>query len=429
MKIGIVGTGIAGMACGHYLKEAADVSFYERNDYAGGHTNTVTVASPAAEEGIHIDTGFMVFNHITYPYLLNLFNELQIPTYPTKMSFSVQVLPDKLEYSGSGLNGLFAQRKNIFNVRHIKMLNQIARFNRESMKMLDKEEYSDYTLERYIIENNFGGDMLWRYLIPMSTAIWSTPMKSMVDFPAQTLINFFYNHGFLGLHTQHQWYTVSGGSRTYCDKIMAPFKDNIFLNDPIAKIVRNYKSNTAGDSKVMIATASGRQAEYDKVIVACHADEALAMLDAPTEYEKRLLGKFRYEKNLATLHTDGSVMPQNKRVWSSWNTRVEEINGKMHGSCTYWMNSLQNLPGTTNFFVTLNDPDHINQSKILKRIEYTHPLFDREAIKAQKELPQLNENGQVYFCGSYFKYGFHEDALASAVVLCKKIKPSVPDGK
>lgn len=416
MKIAIIGTGIAGMGCGHFLKNNAEIFFYEKNDYAGGHTNTITVDEDGQK--VHIDTGFMVFNHVTYPNLIKLFDELKVPTFKTDMSFSVQYVPDKLEYCGSGLNGLFAQRKNIFSLRHIKMLNQIGRFNKESIRILDKPEYTDYTLERYIKENKFGEDMLWRYLIPMSAAVWSTPMDKMLEFPVQTLIRFFYNHGFLGLNTQHQWYTVTGGSHTYRDIIMAPFKDRIFLNDPAVKVSRR-------NNKAVVVTRNGKEAEYDKVIIASHGDEALALLDAPTPDEKRLLGKFHYQKNIATLHTDESIMPKNKKVWSSWNYRVEEKNGKMEASCIYWMNSLQKVSKKKNYFVSINDPGNVDKSKVLKVIDYTHPLFDVGAAKAQSELQTLNKTGPVYFCGSYFRYGFHEDALMSAVELCKKLAPEM----
>src|SRR6185312_3349783 len=277
MKIAIVGTGIAGMACGHFLQKQADIFFYEKNDYPGGHTNTITVNEDGKD--VFIDTGFMVFNHVTYPNLIKLFAELKAPSFPTSMSFSVQYKPNGLEYCGSGLNGLFAQRKNIFNPRHIKMLKQIARFNEESIKILDKPEYDNYTLGQYMTKKGFGEDMLWRYLIPMSSAVWSTPMDKMLDFPVQTLVRFFYNHGFLGLNTQHQWYTVTNGSKTYRDIIMAPFKDKISLNDPVVKVSRR-------NGKAVVCTKSGIETEYDKVIIAAHGDEALGMLDSPTADEQ-----------------------------------------------------------------------------------------------------------------------------------------------
>jgi len=413
MKIAIVGTGIAGMACGHFLQKNADIFFYEKNDYVGGHTNTITIDEDG--QPVYVDTGFMVFNHVTYPHLTKLFADLNVPTFATSMSFSVQHLASKLEYCGSGLNGLFAQRKNIFSAKHIRMLKQIARFNEESIKILDDPNYANHSLAQYIKEKGFGEDMLWKYLIPMSSAVWSTPMDKMLDFPAQTLIRFFYNHGFLGLDTQHQWYTVTKGSQAYREIIMAPFKEKIKLNDPVVKVKRQ-------NGKAIVITKSGAEAEYDKVIIASHGDQVLPMLDAPTADEQRLLKNFKYQTNIATLHTDESIMPKTKRVWSSWNYRVEEKQGQTFASTIYWMNSLQNVSKKKNYFVSINDPGSIDPSKIIKTIEYEHPLFDVDAVKAQAELHKLNQNGPVYFCGSYFRYGFHEDALKSAVELCEGLR-------
>src|ERR1700722_14873790 len=273
MKIAIIGTGIAGMGCGHFLKDNAEIFFYEKNDYPGGHTNTITVDESGHK--VHIDTGFMVFNHVTYPNLIKLFDQLKVPTFATSMSFSVQHVPTKLEYCGSGLNGLFAQRKNLFSLKHIRMLKQIARFNETSIKILDDPNYANQSLAQYIKENGFGDDMLWKYLIPMSAAVWSTPMDKMLDFPVQTLVRFFYNHGFLGLNTQHQWYTVTKGSQAYREIIMAPFKEKIKVNDPVVKVKKQ-------NDKAIVCTKSGTETEYDKVIIASHGDQALAMLDTST---------------------------------------------------------------------------------------------------------------------------------------------------
>lgn len=412
MNLAIIGTGIAGMACGHYLRDKYDVFFYEKNNYAGGHTNTITVDEDGKE--LNIDTGFMVFNHVNYPLLNKLFAELGIPSYGTDMSFSVQYKPAQLEFCGSGLNGLFAQRKNILNVRHIKMLLQIARFNQQSVKDLDNPAYANHSIGQYIAEKGFGDDMLQRYLIPMSAAVWSTPMNKMLDFHAQTLIRFFYNHGFLGLNTQHKWYTVTNGSKTYRDKVMQPFKDKLRLNDPVVNVRRI-------NGKAVIRTQSSAEAEYDKVILACHGDQAFALLNEPTNLEQQLLSKFKYQQNKTVLHTDASVMPVNKMVWSSWNYRVENKEGNLYASTIYWMNSLQNISNKKNYFVSLNDPGNIDGKKIVKEIPYEHPLFDMHTAKAQPELSLLNESGPVYFCGSYFRYGFHEDALWSAINLCHKL--------
>ncbi len=408
--IAVIGTGIAGMASAHWLQHKFDLTIYEKNDYAGGHTNTITVDEDGKE--VFIDTGFMVFNQVTYPLLTKLFAALNVPTKKTDMSFSVQHVPSGLEYSGSGLNGLFAQRKNMLNPAHIKMLIQIGRFNRESVKILENKTYDGYSLAAYIKEEGYGDDMLWKYLIPMSSAVWSTPMDRMLQFPVKTLVRFFYNHGFLGLNTQHQWYTVVNGSKTYRDLLIKPFKEKIEVNNPVVKVVRE-------NGKAVVHSKNGTKT-FDKVIFASHGDEALNMISNPTKDEERLLSKFKYQENLATVHTDKSIMPKTKRAWSSWNYRMDN----KHASTVYWMNSLQQVSQKKNYFVSINDPGNIDEKKIIKTINYTHPLFDIEAVKAQKELQKLNESGPLYFCGSYFRYGFHEDALMSAEALCDRLIPS-----
>jgi predicted NAD/FAD-binding protein len=412
-KLAIIGTGIAGMGCGHLLQHKYDLTFFEKNDYIGGHTNTIAVE----EDGkpVYMDTGFMVFNFQTYPNLHRLFEEIRAPIKKTDMSFSVQHVPSGLEYSGSGLKGLFAQRKNIFSPRYIKMLMQITRFNKESVALLEKPEYADYSIGRYIKEFGFGNEMLWKYLVPMSSAVWSTPMELMLDFPALTLIRFFKNHGFLGLNTQHQWYTLQNGSQAYRELLIAPFRDRIHIGNGVKKVSRQ-----AG--KVVVETVKGKTHFFDKVIFASHADETLNMLAEPTAEEKRLLSPFKYQYNKATVHTDEAVMPKTKSTWSSWNYRIEERDGKQIPTTIYWMNSLQGVSEKKNYFVSINAlPGSVGKKKIIREIDYTHPLFDVPAIRAQEELQSLNKSGPLYFCGSYFKYGFHEDAYASAVELCKNL--------
>lgn len=413
LKTAIIGTGIAGMGCGHFLNASHDLTFYEQNDYIGGHTNTVTVD----EDGkpVYVDTGFMVFNYHTYPNLCRLFAEIGAPVKKTDMSFSVQHVPTGLEYAGSSVNHLFAQRKNIFNLKYIKMLMQIGRFNKESVKIVDDPKYANYSIGRYVKEFGFGEEMLWKYLVPMSSAVWSTPMEEMLDFPAVTLIRFFQNHGFLGLDTQHQWYTLEKGSQSYREILIKPFKDRIKVNRKALKVIRQ------DDGKVMIRASDDSEEVFDRVIVATHGDQALALLAEPTQQEHKLLSCFKYQYNKATLHTDESIMPKTKLAWASWNYRIQQENGKLNPSTIYWMNMLQGVSDKKNYFVSINPHDNVDPKKIIKELDYEHPLFDVPAINAQEQLYKLNLDGPVYFCGSYFKYGFHEDAFASAVKLCSQL--------
>jgi predicted NAD/FAD-binding protein len=412
-SMALIGTGIAGMACGHFLHPHFDLTIYEKNDYIGGHTHTVFAEED--RRSVPIDTGFMVYNEVTYPHLTKLFETLGVATQSTTMSFSVQHVPTGLEFCGSGLSGLFAQRKNILNFRFWKLLLQIDRFNRDAPSILENPTYENYTLKRYAAEQGYGYDFLEKYLIPMSSAVWSTPPAGMLEFPVVTLVRFFKNHGFLGLHTQHPWRTVIGGSWSYRDKLIRPFRDRIRVKTPAVRVTRR-------DGKAFVTDSKGETRSYDKVILASHADESLALLEQPTPSEKEKLGAFTYQKNVATLHTDTSIMPQTRSTWSSWNYRAEKSpDGKMAASTIYWMNSLQKVSDKKNYFVSINDPRRVRPDHILQEIAYEHPVFTLASLAAQKELSDLNENGVTYFCGSYFRYGFHEDALDSALQVVKSL--------
>ncbi|MEO6851326.1 MAG: FAD-dependent oxidoreductase, partial [Mucilaginibacter sp.] len=257
-------------------------------------------------------------------------------------------------------------------------------------------------------------DMLWKYLVPMSSAVWSTPMEQMLDFPAVTLIRFFQNHGFLGLDTQHQWYTLDKGSQSYREILIKPFKDRIHINRKAVKVSKK-------DGKAIVIADDGTKEVFDRVIIATHGDQALALLDTPSPREQKLLSAFKYQYNKAVLHTDESIMPKAKLAWSSWNYRIQQQGGKLLPSTIYWMNQLQHVSEKKNYFVSINPHDNLDEKKILKEIDYDHPLFDVSAINAQAELHTLNQSGPIYYCGSYFKYGFHEDAFASAVNLCSQL--------
>jgi predicted NAD/FAD-binding protein len=412
-SIAIIGTGIAGLACGYFLHGRHRLQIYEKNHYIGGHTNTVS----AEENGraIPIDAGFIVYNETTYPNLTRLFRELNVETAPSSMTFSVQHLPSGLEFCGTGLNGLFSQRKNLLNPRFIRLLLQINRFNRQCLEVLDQPRYAGCTLIEYVRGGGYSEDFAHRYLLPMSSAIWSAEPEQMLRFPAATLVRFFRNHGLLGLNTHYPWRTVVNGSWSYRDKLIAPFKDAIHVNRAAVKVFRER-------GKAVVLDAAGVRAEYDRVILACHADQALALLADPSLDELRLLKPFRYQRNRAVLHTDASSMPKTRRAWSSWNYRMEtDREGRAVPSTTYYMNSLQPLATKRDYFVSINDPGNIAPETIRYEIEYEHPIYSLETMAAQKELPRLNRNGVTGFCGSYFNYGFHEDALTSALDLCRAL--------
>ena len=404
------------MTCGYFLHKHFDVQLFEQNSHVGGHSLTID-----AEEGsrkVPIDMGFMVFNKKTYPNLTRLFNELDVPIKNSKMSFSVQHLSLDLEFCGSSLNHLFAQRANLLRPKFWRMLLQINRFNKEALVALESGDFDTLTLQEYVEEKGYGEDFLSLYIIPMSSAIWSAPPKLMLQFPATTLLRFFHNHGFLGLDTQHQWLTPDGGSKQYVHRLTSSFKKNIRTSDGVTKIIRE-------NGKVTVRTQNGRIEAFDKVIMASHADQSLKLLDQPCELESRLLSRFLYQKNIGTLHTDASQMPKRQLCWASWNYRIKKDDeGNLHPRTIYWMNSLQDVSEKENYFVSINGKEEIKEDKIIKQVEFEHPLFDGAAVGAQSQLIDLNnrsEDQSVYFCGSYFKFGFHEDALVSAMDLCSTI--------
>ncbi|MBC8001340.1 MAG: FAD-dependent oxidoreductase [Opitutaceae bacterium] len=415
-SLAIIGTGIAGLGCAHFLARHFDVTLYEQNNYPGGHTNTVTLDEAGKE--INVDTGFMVFNKVTYPNLTRLFKELKVATKPTSMSFSVQHTPTGLEYSGSSFLHLFAQPKNFFSGRHWKMILQINRFNREAVESLDDPKVAGQTLGQYVRQRGYGEDFYNLYLVPMSSAVWSTPPESMNEFPAITLLRFFHNHGFLGLHTQHPWLTVEGGAKNYVTKILAPLKDRVKLHHRVVRVQR------LGDG-VKVSTSDAKTQTFDQVILACHADQALKMIVDPEDIEVKLLREFKYQTNTALLHTDESVMPKSRRAWASWNYRIDrDAAGKIQPTTIYWMNRLQGVSERQNYFVSLNGEDRVAPGKLIKRMQYEHPLFNLDALRAQADLPKLNchsTHQRLYFCGSYFKYGFHEDAFTSALDVSRVI--------
>lgn len=406
-RIAIVGTGISGMASAWFLSREHDVTLFEKDNRVGGHSHTVMV-----EEGsgtIPVDSGFMVYNEVTYPLLTRLFRELGVVTKPTSMSFSVQHVGEGLEFNGGSLNLLFGQRKNLLNLRYWRMLSQINRFNRETVEELSNPTYGDISLREYVTSRGYGDDFLTWYLSPMAAAVWSSPPERIEEFPARTLMRFWHNHGFLGLDTQHPWRTVSGGSRQYVEKLTKSFEHHIHRGAGV-KLVDGS----------MLMLEDGTSFDFDRVVIAAHGDQAFRMLADPTTLESDVLTRFHYQENEAVVHTDTRFMPRTRRCWASWNYRIENNRHSTH----YWMNELQSVSERDNYFVSINPSTPPAEASIKRRLVYEHPLFDLDAVAAQDRLPVLHAAGDEtnrYFCGAWQRYGFHEDGLWSAVNVCTQI--------
>lgn len=411
-RVAIIGSGISGLGCLRYLHSSHDITLFDHDSRPGGHAHTIDIEEPGSGEKLPMDTGFMVFNKVTYPLLCRLFNELHVQWKETKMSFSVRNDLRGLEWCGSSLNHLFAQRKNLVSLRFWKLLFQINKFNKLAQQAWQTPEAENTSLADWCKQNNLGAEFLECYLIPMSSAVWSTPPEKMLTFPAAALMRFFYNHGFLGLDTQHQWLTPVNGSRTYVQALLKKYPVEKRLGEAAVSVKRQ-------DSKVTITTAQGVYS-FDRVILAAHADQSLQLLADADDLEKEILGVFKYNQNLAIVHTDESPMPKTRLAWSAWNYQNWISEGQRCNSTHYWMNTLQGLPPRKNFFVTINHPEQINPKKILKKIPTEHPLFSLEAVAAQNRIQELNErpHSQIHFVGAWQRYGFHEDGLWSAHRLC-----------
>ena len=407
-RIAVIGTGISGMSAAWLLSQRHDVTVYERDGRLGGHSNTVEVGT--ADGAVPVDTGFIVYNETTYPNLTALFAHLGVPTHASDMSFAVSLEDGELEYSGSSLNGLVAQRSNVFRPRFWSMLNDLWRFYREAPR--DLSSLDDLSsLEQYLDAGYYGEVFRSDHLLPMAAAIWSASPSLMLQYPAASFIRFHDNHGLLRLRNRPQWRTVVGGSRTYVDALTHRFRDSIRPGSDVATIRRLQGS-------VEVRDRSGHTDHFDDVVIATHADQALALLDAPTADERSLLGAFRYSRNRAVLHGDPVLMPQRKAAWASWNY----IGGRAtteNPTVTYWMNPLQRLPTAQNLFVTLNP--QVEPGQVLHEERYDHPIFDTAAMSAQRRLWCLQGCDRLWFCGSYFGAGFHEDGLQSGLAVAETL--------
>ena len=403
VRIAIIGSGIAGNVAAYKLRQKYDITVYEAAAYVGGHTNTVDVRD--GDHTLAVDTGFIVFNDRTYPNFTKLLEEIGQPWQDSEMSFSVHKAGGRLEYSGSSLNGLFAQRSNLLRPSFHRMVKDILRFNREAFTDISRSNRG-LGLGEYLAENNYSSEFRNDYLVPMAAAIWSADTGAVLQMPAEFLVRFFKNHGLLQLDNRPQWRVIKGGSREYVRKLVHGHRDSIRLNSPVRSITRVANG-------VEISTAEGGHEWYDHVFVACHSDQALAMLAEPTAVEREVLGAIRYQDNEAILHTDTAVLPSRKRAWAAWNYFVPQ-NHRSHVAVSYNMNILQGLNSENTYVVTLNDDARIAQDKILQRIQYQHPMLNCEAVAAQRRQAEINID-RVFYCGAYWHNGFHEDGVVSAL--------------
>ena len=410
MKIAVVGSGISGLSAAYYLSKKHHVDLFEREDHFGGHSHTIDLNFESKK--VSVDIGFIVFNFETYPHLVHFFNENKIDIEKSDMSFSVSVKNTNFEYCGKGLNGIFSNKLNLFNLKFLKMFFDIISFYKkcDNLKKFDE----NITLGEYLLKNKLSKEFINYHLIPMVSAIWSMPPYEANKMPLKFFLKFFQNHGLFKLKDRPQWYTVTNRSRTYVQKIISKLSGKHLKNYNIKKIVNK---NTGVD---LYYGGESEFFNYDKVVLATHADEAISVIENPTDDEKKILSNFSYKENFAYIHTDEKVMPKNKNAWSSWNSQMDENNIEKN-SITYWLNLLQNLKCEENIFLTLNPYFEIDKSKILKKVRFTHPYFNQAALDYQSKLINLQNKRNILFCGSYFGYGFHEDGIKSSIEMLKNL--------
>ena len=402
MHIAIIGTGIAGNVASYHLNRQHDITVFEANDYIGGHTHTHEISHNGLS--YQVDTGFIVFNHKTYPNFINLLAELGVEQQLSTMSFGVRCEKTGLEYMGSSLNSLFAQRRNLLRPSFWKMIIEILRFNKEGRRLV-VDDIDDITLGEYLQRGNYSKGFIDYYLIPMAAAVWSADMQIMYQFPARYLIRFFQNHGLLNVNDRPDWFVIKGGSKTYAKALTEPFRDKVRLAAPVQSIRR-------ADDGVFLTSRFGEE-KFDAVFIASHSDQALALLADPTETELEVLGAIKYQSNEVLLHTDESVLPTSRRAWAAWNYHLL-AGDQTRVPVTYNMNILQGFDCPEQFCVTLNNSDAIDPSKVLKRMHYQHPVYTPESVAAQARQAEINI-GRTFYCGAYWRYGFHEDGVVSAL--------------
>jgi len=410
MKIAIIGSGIAGNVAAHHLHREHDITVFEAGGHAGGHTHTHDIELHGRSYAV--DTGFIVFNDRTYPNFIRLLENLGVAWQESSMSFSVRDEASGLEYNGTSLDTLFAQRRNLLRPSFLGMVRDILRFNREAPALLDAPD-DTLTLQRFLAQENYGRGFVDHYLVPMGAAIWSTDPQRMLGFPARYFVRFLHNHGMLSVNDRPVWRTVKGGSREYVRRLTAPFASRIRLRTPVRGL-RRFASH------VVVETDRGAE-RFDAAFLACHSDQALALLRDPAAAEREVLGAIRYQENEAVLHTDTRLLPRARRAWAAWNYHVPPV-AMDRVALTYNMNILQRLKAPETLCVTLNRSNAIDPSRVLKRIVYHHPLYTPEAVAAQARQRELNGALRTYYCGAYWRFGFHEDGVVSALEAVRQFR-------
>ena len=414
MRIAVIGTGIAGMVAAYLLSDEHELVVFEAEDYVGGHTHTIDVGLNG--QTYAVDTGFIVFNEKTYPNFVRLMKRLGIAWQLSNMSFSVQCKKTGLEFSPSTLNSLFIQRQNLLRPAFYRMIFDIFKFRRESEELLKSDDYN-LTLENFLIAKNFSRLFIEHFIIPMGEAIWSADPVKFNEFPALYFAQFFKNHGFLNVRNQPQWLVVKGGSKQYVAPLTRPFADHIRLNCPVKSIQRH-------SDHVSVQAANGQPERFDQVVIATHSDQALSMLQDPTEKEEEILGAIPYQDNHAVLHSDESVLPSKKAAWASWNYHIPQAETD-RVALTYNMNILQSLGAPVEYCVTLNLPNGVDAAKKIKEMHYHHPVYNPQSLAARKRREEINGVKRTYFCGAYWGYGFHEDGVNSALEVGKHFGKSL----
>ena len=419
MKIAIIGAGIAGNVVARGLHPRHDITVLEAGNHVGGHSHTHHVEVGGA--AFAVDTGFIVYNDATYPRFSRLLAELGVATQASAMSFSVRNETTGLEYNGTSINTLFAQRRNLLRLRFHRMWRDILRFNRHAPALLDTQLHHDVTLGDYVREHKYSREFVDDYLLPMASAIWSAAPVDIGAMPARFLIGFFRNHGMLSVNDRPQWRTVSGGSEKYVERLVAPFRSRIHLRSPVAGVRRS-------NGRVLLRMRNGERQQYDRVFFACHADQALALLEDASVAERSILGAIPFQENEVVLHTDTRLLPQRRLAWAAWNYHVTREPAE-RVCVTYNMNILQALAAPQTLCVTLNRSAAIDPVKVIRRVTYHHPLFTGDAVAAQARLRQINGVNRSYYCGAYWRYGFHEDGVVSAEQALESFSTEVPDAQ